>query len=1635
MSDRDEQRRLMREAECQVVPAPVYLDDPSRPPVPCDPAVEAVPESFSSPSAADIAAGPVLPTPTSILVNPPTVVACDEGMYGTIDGVVVPPGYAWLAALELTAVFYWTSVGSLSLSQLESLAARTDLDTWTETELAGSIVTLVKSESELSAGLGLTADQAQDVTAAVEDAVQELVAEAEALTLSLLDCHWRNNEQPYTCPGLGGTETVEAGELRGASQAEVDAEALSLAQSLLDCRFGNVATTRTCVNIDIAWSDMPESVVEYVYGEGSAEVVLATFVGIHTVVKDTFEAATQEEADTMAADFALSQLQCFYTAADSDACYDPGVCDPRDADPFTGEPGSIVEVPAGLIQNYESQVAATQDVAEMLASLLECVYCNREVIRTCDDEFGATVRLFDGTYIPVAWTGNSTSFVENSILVSGIRVEAGTVFSDESEDDATAQAVILALSQLVCDSCNVCVPPLCQSDYVYPAEDSDLCYVNPADWPTLELQTSYGHVLDNEHNEAAANAAIWWSLNATLGVPAGTFCGQNDPQGTQDAASAVGVIPWSQVDPASQQSDPDGTCRFGNDAMSLSCMDVILEADGSVSEDVHYLSPRSTSQFNMAAEMVVITADDVPIGWTPLGVVVDGAVDHPEIYKAWVAKQYANYLAKLLARSMMNCLWENPPGTAYCDVSYSANGGSYYPAGADAELATALYDKYQAGVGDGELLFKGYSLLFKGRPVLFKGAPDAESSVSLGDLDRESVFGQTWQVNAMSKGGIGDPVILQWGTVSSAESYADMKALLFGYIQSALDCWWGNAEMTVLCGASTAALMGDYSIPLPDNLVESRLIFGDGAIGTDPPDDYNVPLVTGWESISNLPAGWPLTLYAGVLVIDGPYEESFRDEVSATASGSATNPILIQADLFRSSDSPYYANLDALQAGMGLLDCYVDNDLKTAECPDTCKEGLVDITNDYVPSTPSVVELPENTVRSYVSKYAANLEALTTAHSLLQCLAYNEEQTPDDCPSGEVMMGGAIIAGQSLTATSTCEANALALSMANSLRTCSSADALDEFTTPFKVTYGGGGGGGGAKAKVRAGGILYDYDGVTVLKEFGETAEEDVAGDDPVIFILHVVIEGDTKEYSHSSIVAYTGQDSEADVWYTKDDGELYIIPYGPLHIYDKGPPEAYEVEHGKQTYFNVVLGSASAKGSDGLDMDGPGGRKLASFEQNVTTHLCMREIVDENTNLLLVTAMSNAMPRISLTPGKAFAVRCIFPWGHEAGTDANAKLIRKYLVRVNVGYVIDKSYAADTGFVAKTRHRPQAITPVGDEAGPVGIPGDDGLQTYWDVVMHSNKVAGAIKNETLEILINVDEYGRIENLPTRSYGVEINVVDTLGVTQYHVPAVINSDDETDGSGGLYFVSLFKLVSDGSVSEPLWSTEGISATYTWTGDIIWGTDLWVGENLEGHSSETTYKILRQFNKTTKRFEFRTLLPGPGVSMTQTEDTIEISAEAGDGGSHGGPFHAYLTGSASVMIATGAVITNVATGTDAYPNGVGDPPPWGPYDIPEGNVVYLEFTIKSDLTIDGDPTIISDALGWPVGITFSGDVQTKARVVIGMAIAGTLPEGVDGFQVIEGAGAYYFQQFLQTNLFMALMAVDGKACVFPLAFAG
>lgn len=865
-----EARKKLRATDCDSGSSAPYTPSapPTRPAEKCTEATEIAPQEFVAPSPC-----PKPPAPAQLVPDPLRVLSEELTLVcGVVVGTGPLGGSVTVPAGQYAVSVYFQSLTGIQQHQLNYLGT---LPTAARDALLDPGISL----AEVRQITLLPAAQATELMDNLAAARAQVLSRAEVAGASLLSCYWENVEQTVTCSGVAQTaapagyegrvlnpSVIPAGTYRSpVSQAAANNLALAAATQALGCLWGNVPVTATC-HEDLGFS---EAVPTDVAPQGSAP---RPRVGSVTIAENTvYSDVSQEDANALALQLAISNLDCFYINVETTATCDPDA-DTVAADVIaaTLDYGNPVTVPVGAVVSVTSTDAANAEAVALAASLLLCQWSNTEQVATCP-----TVETDGKTFPP---SGQSP--------VGSVTIPAGEVQSGISRAAADAEALLRAQLSLDCLYCNLQVDPQCP----------------PPSYIVTQVPIPLEDVNDT------------WSINATLGLAADTFCSP-DPLEAQALADSLGNAPIPAV-------DVDTDCPYGNTEIQVSCVGDPLThvvasptapllprggpcvgGDPGTSSDVWLLptnvdlttpiklarfdavqganlsslsspnpwaSDPNVRQLVIAENFITVVASQVPVGFAP---------DHPNR-----AKLYATELAAHLALASTDCFFSNCPAIYYCHGSI--NAGDYNPP------FIGYTPSYQSIYGDGTML-----------PL--DGGPAV----------------------AVALDGVGsteNPLVIQEGQFTSRVSYAEMQAALQTYLLATLECRWKNPELTILCGSRITTV-----------------------------DDE-------------------LTLVYGTGIING-------SEVHTDSIGSPANVVKVPAGFSESTHSPFRAELEAFQLGLGQLNCFFRNTEQTV----TCNPGPGDV---YAVTAVTTSTIPAGRYESQQSQSLVDTLAELEAARELNCV-------------------------------------------------------------------------------------------------------------------------------------------------------------------------------------------------------------------------------------------------------------------------------------------------------------------------------------------------------------------------------------------------------------------------------------------------------------------------------------------------------------------------------------------------------------------------------------------------------------------------------------------------------------------------
>lgn len=767
---------LSRSEVPDVLPTPVE--------VPCDPQGVPLPEEFlpvSAPAAPvptpeEPPALPIRNRPFTAVCAPPLTSGPDSPVSYTVPAPLShPPG-----ALErgTTSLFRPAEINALTDSQRAYITTSLQ-DPVRKAAVATFLWETIQDEDDMAALLdaflpitGWSSALATIVITAALAEQAELSTTAQLLAESFLDCGYYNPEVVVCClpppppptyeyaPGeytaaeiaagyivvedpIPDTEcaTTEAGTFFSLnSQEEATAMAVAAAARELDCIYYNALIEVSCETLSPVSFGTPEEARAHpiIVAGGSSvdlrEMHLQEFavVGLAVPVRlvyyaatpaDTVIAASQAEADAIAYQMALAELNCFFPSdwlevdcttefpltfgARADATSVGATLDEvtyegittRHNDVFTStvEPVAVdesktvaVTSPTGAFISTADQSEATDSAEQYAISLLECLWRSPGITCACYEPVtpGQDVYFYDEVEMAEALNKapglivfNAAKSANNHEIPDGSFVTPDFPGTDISAVDpwATAGLDAICLSYLSCVFCNVQIEPECT--VIYREMNGQLDIVDLADLP--------GQTLPLTIPEEYADYAISPTFKAGL-LPE-VVC-NTDPGSVGAQADSL-----SRLRPGSA----DAICIYGNPETVVDCLTILTRQDREsefpdLTEASKLLSvtvPENTFQAGGASEQEAITAAiDAAIAYGAALLQCEwgndqltggceyndydeslstiGEVD-AEIFRSIISKEDANRQAQIYVDIETLCFYCNDPKTGECDPEHN----------------------------------------------------------------------------------------------------------------------------------------------------------------------------------------------------------------------------------------------------------------------------------------------------------------------------------------------------------------------------------------------------------------------------------------------------------------------------------------------------------------------------------------------------------------------------------------------------------------------------------------------------------------------------------------------------------------------------------------------------------------------------------------------------------------------------------------------------------------------------------------------------------------------------------------------------------------------------------------------------
>jgi len=1067
MANRKEDRERRRTGGCNTPPVnpPAFIPPKSRPTPKCDPVIEPLEQEYFTPV-------PSTPEPPADLLIPEALLIGNDQLTLSCADLenVGPEGEpVTIPRDSFQEPFFFASLVELTAAQLNYIASLEESD-------LQALVPKNISASTIASELKLNSTQGTIVRAAFDAAIDDVNAQALESATATITCLWWNTEQTATCPedalleapenapsSVQNPSVVAEGTVSSSiSQEDADQQALILAQSELQCLWGNDEIILTCQDLGLDEA-VPNDNDEIFPGIGLR-------VGTVVIPANTLLSTdSKNDADNQALILAQETLNCFYiNEAVTISCADIGKIGVEligVGNAVDGTTGHIVTVPEGFVVSSISSEDAQTSAESLAESLLVCQWINDAMEKTCP----AAV-IYPGT--PDEETVYPSPSLSPNYQAS---VAAGTFTSEISKEDANERAQLLLDGELQCVYCNNQILPLCIPE-------------------GLLIEPPIPESLVDEN----------WSLDATLGLAAGTFCGPV-PEDVVVIADTVGNLPV--------RIQPDGdNCLYGNSEVVVACVEEEGVTGLFTSTTGADLSPNSkpnpfaelpgARQVTIAANTVTVRADDVPVGFQPTD---------PNRNK-----NYANAIALQQGLSFLDCFFENDATIYTCELNQGKNGVS--PNSKDNVEVTA--GTFRSNVSKEEAQLQADALGLTLLDCFF----DNEETLFTCAVHQEKL-----DVSPNSN----DHILVAAGTFTSYISQVEANTQAAALGLASLNCFYESAAILVTCeddlGLTNVSTKSRNNISIPQGAFISYSSQEEAdlearAIGLASLNCFyenqrlRVHCATGANDGSYNPVpdvqGDTVVYGNGTMHRIGAYASYGLATVHYRSNGSTTNPVGVPEGRFTSTVSQEEANTIALEFAKGQLNCIFKNPQITILCgasagdlipenggsefgtgaigtpvhesatgsvsnpvvigadefisfesPEAATRqallqgiALLDcfwknvakesecfqdpVTHILHPTATGFILVNENFIQSYVSQADADNQAKQIIDAQLRCIYGNPENiTKDECPDDMDLLKPGTVAAMAITSfASSLHAIALAEAMAEGFMVCEPED-------------------------------------------------------------------------------------------------------------------------------------------------------------------------------------------------------------------------------------------------------------------------------------------------------------------------------------------------------------------------------------------------------------------------------------------------------------------------------------------------------------------------------------------------------------------------------------------------------------------
>lgn len=583
----------------------------------------------------------------------------------------------------------WLAGHAGALTALEIAASEEDVQTAAPVLLAHQVTHL----------LSLIATAREQATEAAEAAASSLLECAWGNDAQEASCAVGASGDHGVSVYTVGANTISS----SVSKADANAKALALANAALQCIWVNTEQGANCVG-DV----FPEGYEAVPNDAGVLPLIGRKRVGTFTVAAGTVQSQVSEaDANDRARQAAIAALSCFYVnpTAGSVPCAN-GAPTTTPGNVLTATPGNPVSYPALWVTSEESSAAATAAAIEAAQVLLNCVWTNAETTLPCPnadpdgDNVPANALLSRAATVAAGVVISTVS--EEDMQEQLADLLASLLVCIYCNLEMPAKCAVPESGQVSVDATQA-VPAgrFCDPDYA--AAKSLAQAANSI--PVRQIEAGGGEVgcrFTNQRVVASCNALVGPPVTGTLYLGPGTDGAYLEdvvsPRSKMLATVEAGSVLAESQDDADQVAKATALamldCFYENVRVEALCGDTIEQYDTVMGNSIGTITGSGAGMLDGVA---LVHERSVGHPCRP-AIVLAGS------YRAFSSQDEANLTAVTAAISLLNCFYMNQDVEEFSDCGTDdrgiplilIKGGSVMPNTVRSEVSQADADEQAA---------------------------------------------------------------------------------------------------------------------------------------------------------------------------------------------------------------------------------------------------------------------------------------------------------------------------------------------------------------------------------------------------------------------------------------------------------------------------------------------------------------------------------------------------------------------------------------------------------------------------------------------------------------------------------------------------------------------------------------------------------------------------------------------------------------------------------------------------------------------------------------------------------------------------------------------------------------------------